>query len=134
MNAGMKLYVNNNVRHVLPNNVQVMETEQAFSIYSVLLLYIKNFAVCWMFNQCSGIRVATLGFSSQGFFCLSHSETLHVHACMCACTQVLLLCYLVAKSVLMKHEHKLLSRKWSFGRLLPWRLKQIILQNVYGPM
>jgi len=46
MNAGMKLYVNNNVHHVLPNNVQVMETEQAFSIYSVLLLYIKNFAVC----------------------------------------------------------------------------------------
>lgn len=137
MNVGKKLYVNNNIHPILPSNVQVMETEQAFSIHSVLLLYIKNFTVCWMVNQCSGVRAATLGFSSHGFFCLSSSETLHVHACMCACThtctQMLLLCYLVAKSVLLKHEHKLVSRMWSFGWLMPWRLKQIILQNVYGP-
>jgi hypothetical protein len=132
----MKLYANNNIHHILLNNVQVMETEQAFSIHSVLLLYIKNFTVCWMFNQCSGVGVATLGFSCHEFFCLSHSETLqvHVHAHTHTCTQVLLLCYLVAKSVLMKHEHKLLSRMWSFFQLLPWRLKQIFLQNIYGPM
>jgi hypothetical protein len=64
MNAGMKLYVNNNIYPILPNNLQVMETEQVFSMHGVLLLYIKNMTVSWMVNQCSGVGVATLGFSS----------------------------------------------------------------------
>jgi hypothetical protein len=45
MNAGMKLYINNNIHPIQPNNVQVMETEQAFSMHGVLLLYIKNTTV-----------------------------------------------------------------------------------------
>lgn len=36
----------NNIHPILPNNLQVMEIEQAFSIHSVLLLYIKNFTFC----------------------------------------------------------------------------------------
>jgi len=60
----MELYVNNNIHPIIPNNVQVMETEHAFSIHSVSLLYIKTSlsAECFTSALVSGLPLRFFKF------------------------------------------------------------------------